>query len=76
MFADIHVEWRQTPYTGVGYYTTKEVGDNIYTVMAERGLPEKPDPTMTVKGLVGPQYGPAWRADSYLVPTDDQDREP
>jgi type II secretory pathway pseudopilin PulG len=74
LFADIHVEWRQTPYTGVGYYATKDVGDNIYTVMAERALPEKPDPVMTVKGLVGPQYGPAWKGDTYLVPTEDEDR--
>jgi hypothetical protein len=74
LFADIHVEWRQTPYTGVGYYTTKEVGDNIYTVMGERALPEKPEPLMTVKGLVGPGFGPAWKGDTYLVPTEDQDR--
>jgi hypothetical protein len=75
LFADIHVEWRPTPYTGWGYYTTKTVGDNIYTAMAERPLAEQSAPTMTVKGFVGPQYGPAWKADSYLVPTEEQDRE-
>ena len=86
LFADTHVEWRQTPYTGVGYYATTEAGDNIYTVMAERALQPPPapastqpvaevtPPSMTVRGHVGRQYGPAWKADSYLVPTEGEDR--
>ena len=75
LYADIHVEFRQTPYCGFGYYKTGSVGDNIYTVLNPRPLPEQPEPELNVRGFVGPQYGPAWRADTYLVPTDDQDRE-
>jgi type II secretory pathway pseudopilin PulG len=75
LYADNHVEFRQSPYCGYGYYKTGNVGDNIFTVLAERALSEQPEPDMTVKGLVGPAYSPAWKADSYLVPTEDQDRE-
>ena len=75
LYADIHVEFRQTPYCGYGYYKTGNVGDNIYTVLAEKALAESPEPDLTVKGFLGRGYGPAWRADSYLVPVEGEDRE-
>jgi type II secretory pathway pseudopilin PulG len=75
LYADNHVEFKQSPYCGYGYYKTGSVGDNIFTVLAERSLPETPEPDLTVRGFVGPGYSPAWKADSYLVPTEDQDRE-
>jgi type II secretory pathway pseudopilin PulG len=74
LYADMHVEFRQSPYSGFGYYATGAAGDNIYTVLSATVLPEQPTPDVKVKGLLGPEYGPAWKADSYLVPTDDQDR--
>jgi type II secretory pathway pseudopilin PulG len=78
LYADMHVEFRQSPYSGVGYYATAKsalvAGDNIYTVLSATPLPEQSTPEMTVNGLLGPEYGPAWKADSYLVPTEDQDR--
>jgi type II secretory pathway pseudopilin PulG len=76
LYADKHVEFRQSPYCGFGYYSTGSAGDNIYTVLAATPLPDQPTPDMTVRGLVGGEYGPAWRGDSYLVPTADQDRAP
>jgi type II secretory pathway pseudopilin PulG len=75
LYADKHVEFRQSPYCGFGYYNTGSAGDNIYTVMSAAPLPDQSMPNVTTNGLVGPQYGPAWKADSYLVPTADQDRE-
>jgi len=74
LYADMHVEFRQSPYSGFGYYATGAAGDNIYTVLSATPLPDQPTPDVKVKGLVGPEYGPAWKADSYLVPTEDQDR--
>jgi type II secretory pathway pseudopilin PulG len=74
LYADMHVEFRQSPYSGFGYYATGAAGDNIYTVLSATPLPDQPTPDVKVRGLVGPEYGPAWKADSYLVPTEDQDR--
>src|SRR4051812_16108918 len=74
LYADTHVEFRQTPYSGFGYYITGAGGDNIYTVLSPTILPEQPTPDLTVHGIVGTAHGPAWKADSYLVPTEDQDR--
>jgi len=34
LYADMHVEFRQSPYCGFGYYSTGSAGDNIYTVLA------------------------------------------
>ena len=68
LYADMHVEFRNSPYAGLG-------GDNIYTALAERPLPETPQPDLTPRGVVGPEFSPAWKADSYLVPTEDQDRK-
>jgi hypothetical protein len=75
LYADMHVEFRQSPYCGFGYYSTGSAGDNIYTVLAPTPLPDQPMPDVTTKGVVGSEYGPAWKADSYLVPTEDQDRD-
>jgi hypothetical protein len=74
LYADMHVEFRQSPYSGFGYYASGAAGDNVYTVLSATPLPDQSTPDVKVKGLVGPEYGPAWKADSYLVPTDDQDR--
>jgi type II secretory pathway pseudopilin PulG len=74
LYADMHVEFRTNPYCGVGYYSTGSAGDNIYTVLSDKPLPDQPTPDVTVPGLVGSQYGPAWKGDSYLVPTADEDR--
>jgi type II secretory pathway pseudopilin PulG len=74
LYADMHVEFRQSPYSGFGYYASGAAGDNVYTVLSATVLPDAPTPDVKVKGLLGPEYGPAWKADSYLVPTDDQDR--
>lgn len=67
LYAGSYVEFQKSPYCGLW-------GDNIYTVLAPSPLPEQPTPEMTTRGLVGPQYGPAWKADTYLVPTAAQDR--
>jgi hypothetical protein len=75
LYADIHVEFRQTPYCGYGYYKTGTVGDNIYTVLATQPLPENPEPDLTVNGFLGRELSPAWKADSYLVPVEGEDRE-
>jgi type II secretory pathway pseudopilin PulG len=68
LYAGSYVEFQKSPYCGFW-------GDNIYTVLSQTALPEQPTPDMTTHGLVGPEYGPAWKADSYLVPTADQDRK-
>jgi hypothetical protein len=70
----MHVEFRQTAYSGFGYYSTGLAGDNIYTVIAQKPLAEQATPEMRVNGFAGPQYLPAWKADSYLVPTEGEDR--
>lgn len=68
LYAGMYVQFQPTPFAGLG-------GDNIYTALAEKPLPETPQPERTTRGVVGPQYSPAWKADSYLVPTEDQDRK-
>ena len=67
LYAGIFVEFRANPYAGVG-------GDNIYTAVAERPLPADSQPDMTTRGVVGPNYAPAWKLDTYLVPTAGEDR--
>ena len=73
LFADMHVDFVRTPFAGFGA-SAGVAGDNIYTAMSETALPEQPQPTVTMRGVVGPQYSPAWKADTYLAPTADQDR--
>jgi type II secretory pathway pseudopilin PulG len=74
LYADMHVEFKQSPYCGFGYYATGSAGDNIYTVLSARPLADQPTPDVTIRGLLGAEYGPAWRADTYLVPTAEEDR--
>jgi hypothetical protein len=75
LYADKHVEFQKHPYCGFGYYQTGKVGDNIYTALSPTALADQSTPTMTAKGVVGVEFGPAWKADTYLVPTADRDRE-
>jgi hypothetical protein len=63
LFGDMHWEFRDTPYCGVG-------GDNIYTAAAESPILTGPPPEPQVHGVLGRGYAPAWQMDSYLVPTD------
>ena len=53
-----------------------DLADDIELFLGRRPevLPDQPTPDVKVRGLLGPEYGPAWKADSYLVPTEDQDR--
>jgi len=74
LYADMHVEFRQSPYCGAGYYNSGSAGDNIYTVLSLTPLADQSTPDLTAKGFLGTELGPAWKADSYLVPTADQDR--
>lgn len=66
LYADMHVEFRKDPYCGVG-------GDNIYTAVAPSPIFTGVKPDMSVPGVLGPEIGPAWQTDSYLVPTDDEE---
>jgi type II secretory pathway pseudopilin PulG len=75
LYADKHVEFQKHPYCGFGYYSTGKFGDNIYTALSPTPLPDQSTPAMTARGVVGVEYGPAWKADSYLLPTADRDRE-
>ncbi len=68
LYADMHVEFRKSPYAALG-------GDNIYTALAERPYPETPQPDLTVRGVVGSDYSPAWKVDSYVVPVEGEDRK-
>ncbi|HYE18108.1 MAG TPA: prepilin-type N-terminal cleavage/methylation domain-containing protein [Tepidisphaeraceae bacterium] len=67
LYADIHVEFRSSPYAGVG-------GDNIYTALSPTPLPEQPQPNLTANGVLGREFSPAWKFDSYLVPVEGEDR--
>jgi prepilin-type N-terminal cleavage/methylation domain-containing protein len=68
LYADMHVEFRKDPYCAQG-------GDNIYTARAATPLPDASTPDMTPSGVLGREFGPAWKADSYLVPTAEEDRD-
>lgn len=74
LYADMHVEFKSRPYCGFGYYHTGSAGDNIYTVLSTTPLADEPQPELTAKGFLGAEYGPAWKADSYLVPVEGEDR--
>jgi prepilin-type N-terminal cleavage/methylation domain-containing protein/prepilin-type processing-associated H-X9-DG protein len=67
LYADGHVEFQPTPYAGVG-------GDNIYTAVAPHRLRGE-HPLLDIPGFIGPDIGPAYSYDSYLVPTA-QDKAP
>lgn len=63
LYGDMHVEFRRTPYCGVG-------GDNIYSAVARSPIFTGQAPDMKTPGFVGPELSPAWQTDSYLVPTE------
>lgn len=55
------VSFEETPYCGVSH-------DNIYTTVADHRLREE-HPSLDAPGFLGPDIGPAYKYDSYLVPT-------
>jgi prepilin-type N-terminal cleavage/methylation domain-containing protein len=63
LFGDLHVEFRETPYCGVGR-------DNIYTALARTPVVTGQPPDPAIRGVLGPNIGPAWQTDSYLVPAE------
>ena len=69
LYADGHVQFQQTPYCGVGHADRR---DNIYTVLSPDPLGAGNNPPAEGTGYAGPNFGPSWSADSYLVPTDDE----
>ena len=69
LYADGHVSFQRTPYCGVG---KKGRRDNIYTALAPHPLTPGTSPPAEGKGYWGPQIGPSWAGDSYLVPSDDE----
>lgn len=62
LYRNGEVRFWWTPYCGLGQ-------DNVYTAMAPEPLAVGSNPVIDANGVVGPQYGPAWVTDSYLVPT-------
>ncbi len=67
LFGDGHVEFEATPYCGVAR-------DNIFTAVAPRRL-QAEHPPLDVPGYLGHDLGPAYKDDTYLVPTA-QDKSP
>jgi type II secretory pathway pseudopilin PulG len=68
LYAGMYVEFQRSPFCAFG-------GDNIYTARAATPQPDTAGSDMTPNGVLGRQYGPALRMDSYLVPTEEEDRE-
>ena len=62
------VFFTSTPYCGMGGRDTGK-GDNIYSALAPAPLEPGNSPAGNGIGVRGPQYSPAWWADSYLVPS-------
>lgn len=67
LYADGHVSFQPTPYCGIG---SAALRDNIYTALTPRPLKKGQSPPGWGNGFVGPNMGPAWDHDSYLVPTE------
>lgn len=67
LYADGHVAFQPTPYCGIGNAALR---DNIYTALSPKPLKKGDSPPGWGNGAVGPNIGPAWDHDSYLVPTD------
>lgn len=67
LYADGHVSFQTTPYCGIGSAARR---DNIYTALTARPLKKGDSPPGWGNGAVGPNIGPAWDHDSYLVPTE------
>ena len=77
------VYFERTPYSGAGRVWDKATnqvivpGDNIYTALAPKPLAQDQQPSPNSNGYWGRRIGPAWKDDSYLVPTvDDEPLEP
>jgi type II secretory pathway pseudopilin PulG len=68
LFADGSIRWERTPYCGVGM-SPGVGGDNIYTALTAIPLNGQTPPANGI-GYWGPNIGPAWESDSYLVPED------
>jgi prepilin-type N-terminal cleavage/methylation domain-containing protein/prepilin-type processing-associated H-X9-DG protein len=62
LFGDGHVEWATSHYCGFAE-------DNIYTALRATAIPPGDKPPAAEPGVLGREIGPAWHADSYLVPT-------
>jgi type II secretory pathway pseudopilin PulG len=60
LYADGSIRWESTAYCGVGH-------DNIYTALTPKPLNGQTPPADGI-GYWGPNIGPAWESDSYLVP--------
>jgi len=66
LYADGSIRWERTAYCGVGR-SPGIGGDNIYTALAPIPLNGQTPPANGI-GFWGPNIGPAWESDSYLVP--------
>ena len=69
LYGDGHVQFQITPYCAVGHEDRR---DNIYTALSSEPLAAGNSPPAEGTGFWGPNIGPSWSADSYLVPTDDE----
>lgn len=67
LYADRHVSFEKTVYCGIGR-SDKTTGDNIYTALSRTPLSGE-HPLANGNGYWGPDIGPSWESDSYLVPT-------
>jgi hypothetical protein len=69
------VFFERTPYSGAGRVLDKDTmqvvtpGDNIYTALAPKPLAADQRLPANANGYWGRHIGPAWKDDSYLVPT-------
>jgi type II secretory pathway pseudopilin PulG len=68
LYADSTVRWERTAYCGVGR-SAGIGGDNIYTALEPVPLNGQTPPANGI-GFWGPNIGPAWESDNYLVPED------
>jgi prepilin-type N-terminal cleavage/methylation domain-containing protein len=66
LYADGSIRWERSAYCGVGL-SPGMGGDNIYTALTPVPLNGQTPPANGT-GYWGPNIGPAWESDSYLVP--------
>jgi len=66
LYTDGHVSFQVTPFCGVG---TDGQRDNIYTALSRVPIAKGKTPPVFGQGALGPDVGPSWDHDSYLVPT-------
>ncbi len=69
LYTDSHVEFKPTPYCGIGDEIQPDLHDNIYTALAPRPLEYAHYVPRYSNGVLGRDVAPAWDFDSYLVPT-------